>query len=97
MRRLLGTYPMPRAVRSRTLGWLFAIIWSIDPIVSSCLSYERARIIFQSAALQGLDGTWELRASRTFRKYLRGFFFLDVVLAILSWVELVVSSQPLGW
>ncbi|CAK9018229.1 unnamed protein product [Durusdinium trenchii] len=66
---------------SRMLGWLFAIIWTIDAVTSSCISYER------------LDGTWETRLSRTFRKYLTGFFLPDVVLAILSWVELFVSSQ----
>ena len=47
----------------------------------------------KSILSQGLDGTWELRASRTFRKYLKGFLVLDVVLAILSWVELLFSFE----
>lgn len=67
--------------RTKILGWFFAVIWTIDPVVSSCVSYER------------LDGTWEMRLSHTFRRYLTGFFLPDVVLAVLSWVELFVSNQ----
>ncbi|CAK9018207.1 Uncharacterized protein SCF082_LOCUS13982 [Durusdinium trenchii] len=55
-----------------------------------------ATLLQSPAKLTGLDGTWETRLSRTFRKYLTGFFLPDVVLAILSWVELFVSSQKLG-
>lgn len=66
---------------SNAMGWLFAVIWTIDLVVSSFISYER------------LDGTWEHRLSHTFRRYLTGFFLPDAVLAILSWVELFVSNQ----
>ena len=27
--------------RTKILGWFFAVIWTIDPVVSSCVSYER--------------------------------------------------------
>jgi hypothetical protein len=29
------------ASRTKILGWFFAVIWTIDPVVSSCVSYER--------------------------------------------------------
>mmetsp|Transcript_69897 Transcript_69897/g.166823 ORF Transcript_69897/g.166823 Transcript_69897/m.166823 type:complete len:826 (+) Transcript_69897:47-2524(+) len=75
--QLLGVY----LYTSELLPWVFAIVWTVDPIISSLIAFERT------------DGAWELRVSRTCRKYITGFFLPDAALALLGWIELCVVSQ----